>query len=433
MLLANWRNFSPEARQFLKGAVLLELGHAFLWALQNLYVRSIGYSESEAGTLLSAAALGVVVTTIPAASLYDRLGARRSLTMAAIGASVALVGLACSESFPWLMVFAVLQGSSFTLHRVIAAPFIVKASKVGQRTQLFGAEFATHTIASTFGLAAAGWLAGNLQQASIPETDALRWALILGGLCSGFSVLCYRRLPDEPGRDSTQDSQAGDGQQPGKSRGTFAILAPRHWHLWWKLSLPHLVVGLGAGLTIPFINYYFTDRFDLPKQYLGLVMAASQVTMTFGVLATPALVKRIGLVKATLLTEALSLPFFLILAVTASFPIAVVAFVMRAALMNLSHPLWRNLMMEITPDQWRAAVNGVSMLAWNLGWAMSNHWGGELIERSAGWIGDFDGFALPMFITLTLYVLAIALEAFFFWDKRHIGTAAHAAQAVHET
>ncbi len=420
MLLAGWRSFSPEARHFLSGALLLELGHAFLWALQNLYVRSIGFSESDAGTLLSAGALGVVLTTIPAAALYDRLGPRRSLTLAAAGAAISLLGLANSESFVWLVIFAVLQGTSFTLHRVVAAPFIVKASRSGQRTQLFGAEFATHTIASTFGLAIAGLLAGSLQDGAIPETEALRWTLCLGGLCSAFSVLAYRRLPDDPG------TSAAAGEH-GKRHGTFAILAPRHWHLWWKLSLPHLIVGLGAGLTIPFINYYFTDRFGLAKEHLGLVMAASQVTMTVGVLATPAMVLRLGLLKATVLTEALSLPFFLILAMTASFPVALVAFVLRSALMNLSHPLWRNLMMEITPAQWRAAVNGVSMLAWNLGWGLSNHWGGELIERSAGWIGTFDGFALPMFITLSLYILAITLETMFFWDKRHIGLAPEVA------
>lgn len=414
MLLHVWRSFSVEVRRFLAGAILLELGHAFVWALQNLYVRSIGFTESDAGTLLSAGALGVVLTTIPSAALYDRFGPRRSLSLAAAGAALSLVGMACSESFGWLIVFAALQGASFTLHRVVAAPFIVTASRKGQRTQLFGAEFATHTIASTIGLALAGIIAGTLQDSDLPETSALRWTLILGGVSSSLAVFFYRRLPD-----STTGADQAD--EPVRRHGTFEILARRHWHMWWKLSLPHLIIGLGAGLTIPFINYYFTDRFGLPKEELGLVMAASQITMTFGVLATPALVRRLGLLKSTILTEVLSLPFFFILALTSSFSVALVAFVFRSALMNLSHPLWRNLMMELTPAQWRAAVNGVSMLAWNLGWAASNHWGGELIEHSAGWIGDVDGFALPMLITLSLYILAIALETRFFWDKRHIG------------
>ena len=202
----------------------------------------------------------------------------------------------------------------------------------------------------------------------------------------------------------------------------FALLTPKHWHLWWRLALPYLVVGTGAGLTIPFINLYFTDRFELPKNRLGLVMAASQLTMTVAVLGTPRLVARIGLLKATILTEFLSLPFFLTLAFTTSFPVAVGAYILRTAMMNLSHPLWRNLMMEITPEPWRAAVNGVSMLAWNLGWAASNRWGGLLIEHSAGELGEgVDGYALPMVATLSLYLLAIVIEATFFWNVRHVG------------
>jgi MFS family permease len=181
-------------------------------------------------------------------------------------------------------------------------------------------------------------------------------------------------------------------------------------------------VGLGAGLTIPFINLYFTDRFDIAKGELGTVMAASQITMTVGLLAMPWTVRRLGLLKSTILSEALSLPFFLILAFTTDFPVAMVAFMFRAALMNLSHPMWRNLMMEITPDEWRAPVNSVSMLAWHLGWAISNQLGGELIEHSAGWAGEgTDGYVVPMLITTSVYLGAIVLEAIFFWPVRHLG------------
>jgi hypothetical protein len=93
--------------------------------------------------------------------------------------------------------------------------------------------------------------------------------------------------------------------------------------------------------------------------------------------------------------------------------------------MNLSQPLWRNLMMDITPPEWRPSVNGAVMLCWNTGWALSNHWGGRLIDASAGWLGEgFDGYALPMLLTIATYLLAIALEAWFFWRFRHVGQAA---------
>ena len=412
---AAWRAFSPNARRFLLGAVLLELGHAFLWVLQNLYVRSVGFGDAEAGQVLAAAGLGVVLSTLPAATLYERLGARRTLVLSSVAAALSLVGLACSTSLPWLMLFGAAQGASFTLHRVVAAPFLVAASKPSERTGLFGAEMATHSIASMVGLAVAGIIAGQLESGGLfEETAALRATLLLGALLTLGAVVFYRRIELDDGSQS--DRSATD------RRRMFAVFAPANWHLWWRLALPHALVGLGAGLTIPFINLYFTDRFDVAKGDLGLVMAASQITMTVGLIAMPWTVRKLGLLKATIVTEALSLPFFLTLAFTTDFSVALVAFVFRAALMNLSHPMWRNLMMEITPDEWRAAVNGVSMLAWHLGWALSNQLGGELIERLPGWVGEgTDGYVMPMLITTLMYLSAIVLEAVFFWHVRHLG------------
>lgn len=429
MIAAVWRSFLPDARRFLAGALLLELGHGFLWVLQNLYVRSLGFGEADAGTVLSAGAVGVVVSTIPAAALYDSLGARRCLVLSAVGAAIALVGIALSESLWTLSAWSAVQGAAFTVHRVVSAPFLVSVCRPSERTRLFGAEFMTHTVASAVGLVGAGLLADHLFDLGLSETDALRATLALGGLLSLSAVVPYKRLAPRAERLAAalgplDPSTAHPGRPvaPPSPWRMFQILMPRNWHLWWRLALPYLVVGTGAGLTIPFINLYFTDRFGLGKDRLGLVMAASQLTMTVAVLGTPRLVARIGLLRATILTEFLSLPFFVILAFTTHFGVGVGAFILRTAMMNLSHPLWRNLMMEITPEAWRAAVNGVSMLAWNLGWAASNRWGGLAIERSAGLFGDgVDGYALPMVVTLSLYLLAILLEATFFWHVRHLG------------
>ena len=101
----------------------------------------------------------------------------------------------------------------------------------------------------------------------------------------------------------------------------------------------------------------------------------------------------------------------------------------RQALMNVVHPLWRNFMMEITPETWRASVNSITALAWNLGWGVSVVFGGQLIERTAGLLGDdVDGYALPMLLTIALYLAAIATEAAFFWHERERGRIAPASR-----
>ncbi|MCB9899309.1 MAG: MFS transporter, partial [Planctomycetes bacterium] len=274
MILATWRAFLPDARRFLCGALLLEVGHGFLWVLQNLYVRSLGFGEADAGTVLSAAGIGVVLTTIPAAALYDALGARRCLVLAATGAAAGLLGFALSESLPALLFWSAVQSASFTVHRVVAAPFLVSVGHPGQRTQLFGAEFMTHTVAAAFGLACAGALADLLVHAGLGESEGLSAALALGALASLCATIPYRGLVTGRRREPTA-AEAPTATRPASPPSVwrmFAILAPRHWHLWWRLALPYLIVGTGAGLIIPFINLYVTDRFARPKNELGLVM-----------------------------------------------------------------------------------------------------------------------------------------------------------------
>jgi MFS family permease len=352
------------------------------------------------------------VATFPSASLYDRLGPRRSLVLACVLKALSIAGIALSSDFWWLLAWSALSGASYTLHKVVAAPFLVAVSRGPERTHLFQADFAVHTLTQTAGFILSCLIAGSLAQGVTGAALPLRIALVAG---AGLGLLAwrpYRRLPHAlPGESASRSPLA-----------VLAILRPSRWHLWLRLSLPHFLVGTGAGLSIPFINLYFTQRFELPVAALGLVLAAASATMTLGAVLTPRVVARFGLVRATILTEALSIPFFLVLALTTSFPLAVAAYILRSAFMNLSQPLWRHLMMEITPEQHRPAVNGASMLCWNLGWALSNHWGGWLIETSGGWLGaGFDGYALPMLLTIAMYLLAIALEARFFWHVRHLG------------
>jgi MFS family permease len=412
--LARFRSFTPGARAFLGGAALLEIGHAFQWVLQNLYVLSIGRDVADAGSVNAASAVAVVLATFPSAWLYERLGPRRSLVLASVLNSLALAGFALSEGLVPLMLCAGLTGAAYTLHRVVSAPFLVTVSRPHERTHLFQFEFAVHTLMQMVGLLIAGLVAGGLESGLLAETTALRTTLVAGGVVGLLALLPYRRLPDD----------AGGGPEAARRSplAMLRILTPSRWHLWMRISAPHFLVGAGAGLSIPFINLYFTQRFELSKSVLGLVMAGSSAMMTLGALLAPRVVARMGFVRATILTEALSIPFFFALALTTNFPLAVAAYVLRGALMNLSQPLWRNLMMEITPAEWRPAVNGASMLCWNLGWAASNHWGGVLIDRSAGWLGEGqDGYTLPMLLTIGMYLAAIALEARFFWAVRQVG------------
>ena len=419
--LAPYRDFSRGARAFLTGSLILEIAHAFIWTLQNLYIRSLGHGETVAGTILTASALGVVVFTFPSAWLYERIGARSSLTLSCLAKGLSMFGLILSESTGALTACAFFGGGAITLHRVISAPYLITLSKKKERTYLFHAEFGTHALAQAIGPLASGILAAFLYQRLSIEADALRGTLLLGGIVAILAAIPFRFLSSVKPKIST------------RTGSVFQIFKPRNMHLWVRLTVVHLIIGYGAGLTIPFMNLFFTDRMGFSTDALGAVMAASSFAMVIATFLTPRLVHRLGMLKATVLTQALSLPFFFILAFTTSPLVAVGAFIFRTGLMNLAGPIWRQLLMEVTPVDWRAPVNSVSELGWSLGWAFSNQTGGWLIEHAADVLGGrSDGYTLPMLITIAVYIIAILLEAALFWKVRDLGKLGLGSSTAHK-
>jgi predicted MFS family arabinose efflux permease len=176
--------------------------------------------------------------------------------------------------------------------------------------------------------------------------------------------------------------------------------------LLFKLTFPFFLVGMGAGLIIPFLNLYFRDRFDLTPQTIGVYYGLVQATMILGVLVGPELARRFGMVKTIVFSEWASLPFMVILAFTHNLPLATMAFLMRGALMNMGVPISNNYMMERVGESDRALVNSWSMVAWSLSWAITAALGGFMIERA--------GYVMPLLIASVLYVASSVLYFLYF-------------------
>jgi predicted MFS family arabinose efflux permease len=165
-------------------------------------------------------------------------------------------------------------------------------------------------------------------------------------------------------------------------------------------------LGLGAGLIIPFMNLYFRDRFFQPAKTIGLFYAILQFFMLTGIITGPILSKRFGMIKTIVSTQLLSLPFMLILAFTYDLKLAMGAFFLRGALMNMSQPISTNFSMEKVKPSEQPLTNSLTALAWTLAWAFSAVWGGKLIEHY--------GFTPPLLIASALYILSSVFYFYFF-------------------
>ena len=125
--------------------------------------------------------------------------------------------------------------------------------------------------------------------------------------------------------------------------------------------------------------------------------------MTIGLLASPWILSKLGYVRSIVFIELASLPFFLLLALTMNLPIAAAAFLLRGALMNSTHPIHKNLMMNATPPVVREVQTGINATLWGLGWVIGPQIGGHVLENSG------DDYSLLMYTTMGCYVVAALL------------------------
>jgi predicted MFS family arabinose efflux permease len=358
----------------------------------NLYYRALGLGEGTIGRILSAGSLGTVLAALPAAVWVDRVPAQVVFVAAALGFVGALGAQLATSHWAVLALAAAITRALFTVHWVAAGPFFMRNAGDRDRLELFSFAMALETLATVVSAAGVGALADAFTRASGSELHGLRLALLAAAAAALLAVLPFARIRSGP--------------PAAARRAVRDYFKARNWPLLGRLTLPAFLVGCGAGLIIPFLNLYFRDRFGQPPRSIGAYFSVAQLITMLGYLAGPLLARRIGSVRAVVATELLSIPFFLILALARDLRLAVAAFWIRGALMNMNHPVSASFSMSVVDPDDQTVTNSVRELAWNSAWMVSTQVGGVLIERA--------GYALPMFITMSLYAVAATLFFIFF-------------------
>jgi predicted MFS family arabinose efflux permease len=390
------RGAGRNARLFLYGVFLVGLGQSIFMLLFNLYLRAVGLSDSAIGQVLSKASLGAAVAAIPVAFLFRAFPARLVLTIAGGAAAVALLLQGTLVAPEMLLTAAFCSGMVLTTFRLSIAPVVMRETKEEDRPFLFSASFAVLFLAAVVGSALGGLLPHLFGLLTADEGLALRWSLWVGCGVTLLSALPFYAMKEGP----------SSGPPPPTPWGQLVELIDMDWGLLFRLCLPAALIGLGAGLIIPFMNLYFRDRFALSAGEIGLLFMLLQGFMILGNLFGPAVSRGVGLVRGVVLTQLASVPFMLLLALSGSLPIVLGAFFLRGALMNMNQPLTSHFAMEVVPRRAHAITNSLLSLAWFLSWSVSADIGGAMIGRR--------GYTEPLLLAAGLYVVASILYYAFF-------------------
>ncbi|MDR6227481.1 MFS transporter [Desmospora profundinema] len=401
--IQNFRGFDRNIRLFLFASLFSQIGMGVFMVMYNLYIQAWGYPESVNGQVISMTSLATAIALIPAGLLSDRYGRKSILLIGGLVMASTLLVRAVVETPFWMITMAFFTGFFMAFLQVAAIPFLAEHSDPSQRIHLFSMNFAVITCGQVIGNVGGGVLTDLFQFVfHFSELKSLQTTLGIGGLLSMGALLPLVLLRERP-RPTVSRSSSSLGFRWHDKKGQLKLIG--------KFTLASAITGFGAGMVIPYLNLYFSDRFDASHSAVGVVISLGQAATALAIIIGPLVVSRMGEVRAVVFLQMASIPFLLLTAFSHNFYWATFGFLMRQALMNAGNPIIQSMVMARVDDDMKGFANSVNQMVFMLGWALMGPISTGIVAHG----GSYWGYAQVFCVTAILYVVG---SAYFYWTFR---------------
>ncbi len=390
------RLFKRDAKLYIVIWFLGSFSFGISGVIFNLYLKDAGLSEDFIGFFLSVSMFAGAAIAFIAGVLSDKASRKRIILGANVIVFISMAIQYTTLNPTGLLLSQVFLGLSTAFREVAWAPYITELSSERERAHLFGFAGGTSLLGVLFGNLLGGFLpqvfAGML---AIPDGGSLvtpyQYTLWLSLIPSLIAVLLVTQM--------TTDT-------PTNTNIRFALKTVKNWGFIGKYAATISIVGLGAGTIVMFFNLYFTHEFPIDSGLLGIIFAINTIVLSLGNFLAPALADRIGKVRTVVVTEILSIPFLIMLWWAPFLQFAVLGYVMRSVLMNMSGPVSNAFFMEGLEKEERATAVGVVRSGDSLVRAIAANIG--------GWLLYLGLYRLPYLLVSGLYVVGILFFYGFF-------------------
>ena len=426
--------FQRNAQLYLLSNALSGVSLGILLVLYNLYLVSLGYKTDFIGLVLFVGTLGAGLAIFPAGICVDRFGGKitliwTNLLIGVIGAGQILL----RQPLP-LLVTAFAAGVVGAFFYVINAPYLMANSTQAERANLFSLNIVLGLITTVIGEVIGGalpgwfrnvlwlqWLMAPLPSSSswllarLPEPRSYQLALLFAGLLAVPSLIPIFLLSNDRPAGPIHTATFTPAVPFSKRRVTQVISeyihrasVGLHTHSIRKtlasafvvLLTVQVLIGLGAGLFIPYFNIYFVQHLHASPALFGLIDGGANTVNAILTLLAPWLALRIGRINAITFTRLLSIPLLLTIGLTSLLPLAALLYLLRQGMMDMSLGVFQVYSMEVIPSQRRGVANSSYQVAMQAS-ALTTPIGGFIIARM--------GYPPVFFTGALLYIVAITL------------------------
>jgi len=373
------------------------LGLGFLYIVLGAWLVTVGFTAVQAGLLISAQGIAVVLTSIPLGIISDIYGRKKLLILGNLAGAAALLVFALTTNFSYLISASVAlgfaEGASVTTWNALLADLTDNSN----RNKVFSRSFIMINVTTGIGLVLPGAFPALQSLTGLTNYTMHRETLLILGLASFISPLMFYVLLRNH-RETHNPERRWSGLT---NKGTLA-----------KLGFVASTIGFGAGFIIPLVGAWFYYRFNVSDNYSGPILAFSNILIGFSAYASPRLATKFGQMRAIILVTGSSMLFMLSMAFIPIFALAAGVYIVRSALMNMAGPLMDSFSMSIFPAEQRGLVSALSNITFRLPNSLSTYLGGLILGLGL--------LQLPFFIATAFYITGLtAFYIFFVANKRY--------------
>lgn len=354
-------------------AFMIHLINAAFILILNIYLRKQGYADTTIAQFNSYRFLGILLFAFPLGIFIKGKALKPFFMLASLGVPLSSVFLlrAIQGGDETLITLGFMAwGLSFMILNVCSLPFIMRSAPENVVAEAISLNFSTWSLATIV----SGSLINILSRMEV--LDILGYSIVLDeyhimliiisiSSCSLFFVMFIREAKP---RSASSDFLSN----------FKALRSDYDWVLIGRVLFPNMLIAIGAGLTIPFVNLFFNSVFEVDSEQFSLIGASTAGIVFLSTLVIPLIRRRFGFRVAILIPQLLAIGFLILLAfsqIASAFSwaiyLAIAAYMLRQPLMNMAGPVTSELGMKYVGPRNQELISALSSSIWSASWFIS--------------------------------------------------------------
>jgi MFS family permease len=397
-MFKDYRNMPKEANYLIYSMIFPNLAYGmFYMDLPYLLTQVRGVSAGFMGALITIMGVSMVASSIPFGILADRFSRRRILIFGNVVASITIAVFALTGNILILLVAALFEGLSEAAFSASASALLADKATDEKRNSVFSFSGFTQSIA--FGLG--GFIIPVVAVFeffgyTVQESHSILY-VVIATLSLASTIIILKVTESRKPRERAKVILGS--LYPKKSGGVL-----------WKYLLTSIIIAFGAGLVVPLMSVWFGYRFGVPDTMSGPILGVSSLLIGIATLGSPPIARKLGIVKAIVVTQAASTIFMFLTPIAPEFISASVVYSFRSLLMNMASPLQQSMVMGLVHEDERGLASGISSALWKLPNSLSTFIG--------AWLMGMGLLAMPFYLASIFYIVSILMFWYFFRNTK---------------